>query len=327
MVKDWRPGASLDTLRRAASLRQGLRGYFDTTGALEVITPVLSRSGAPEPAIEAFDTRATERDGHLWLQTSPEFAMKRLVAAHGRDVWQLASVFRRAERGRRHNVEFQLLEWYRIGHDLEALIGDVCALLKHAVGDAAPFDRTPVIRRYGVCVREVLGDWPEHVTVPGVRARFEGAGRHFPAGIGDDELDAALHLLFDTFVVPRFDTDRPTFVVDYPPSQASLARCTVDRDGRTVAARVELYAGEVELANGFHELTDADEQRRRFESELSVRRANGQPLPPLDEAFLAALSCGLPDCAGIALGVDRLLMVAIGATSLDEVMSFADGRC
>jgi len=326
-MTDWRPGASLETLRRAAALRRGLREYFDLTDALEVITPVLSRSGASEPAIEAFDTRATERDGHLWLQTSPEFAMKRLVAAYGRDVWQLAPVFRRAERGRRHNAEFQLLEWYRVGHDLHALIRDVSALLAYVAGDVAPFDRTPLIRRYGVCVREVLGDWPEHATVAGVRVRFVEAGRHFPAGIGDHELDAALELLFDTFVVPGFDTDRPTFVTDYPPSQASLARCTVDEDGRDVAARVELYAGGVELANGFHELTDADEQRRRFDAELEVRRADGQPVPPLDEAFLAALASGLPDCAGIALGVDRLLMVAIGATSLDEVMSFADERC
>lgn len=324
---DWGPGATLATLRRAADIRRRIRTHFDATGALEVITPVLSRSAGPEPSIEPFDTRATAIDGHHWLQTSPEFAMKRLIAAHGQDVWQLAPVFRRAERGQRHNAEFQLLEWYRVGCELTGLMADVAALLTRVVGEVAPFDHAPITRRYGSCVREVSGHWPESLGVSDIRDLFARAGRHFPDGIADHEHDAALDLLFDTFVLPRLPVDRPTFVTGYPPSQASLARCTIDEDGRRVASRFELYAGTLELANGFHELTDADEQRRRFAEQLAMRQAACQPLPPQDEFFLAALRAGLPDCSGVALGVDRLVMLACGLDTLDQAMTFADERC
>lgn len=325
--RDWRPGASLATLRRAAHLRRRVREHFDATGALEVVTPVLSRAAGPEPSIEPFDTRSTAMDGRYWLQTSPEFAMKRLVAAYGQDVWQLAPVFRRAERGHRHNAEFLLLEWYRVGQDLAALMQDVAELLVRVAGEFPPFDRPPQTRRYGVCVREAAGDWPERLSVADIRDRFENAGRHFPDGVADHEHDAALDLLVDTFVLPELPTDRPTFIVGYPTSQASLARCTLDVDGREVAARFELYAGTVELANGFHELIDAGEQRRRFTEQLAARQADGQPLPDQDEAFLAALEAGLPDCSGVALGLDRLTMLACGLDSLDRVMTFADERC
>lgn len=326
VVSDWQPGASLDTLTFTAALRRRVRDYFDATGALEVITPVLSVGGPSEPAIEAFDTRVTSVDGVRWLHTSPEFPMKRLIARDARDIWQLTPVFRRAEQGQRHNREFLMLEWYRVGQNLEALMADVSAMLDAVVGSYSPFDSAPELRRYGVCVRALTDRWPEELSVADMRAFFEQHDRHFPASITDDEHDTALELFFDTFVVPQFPTDRPVFVTGYPPSQASLARLTRDESERRVAARFELYAGPVELANGYHELLDAKEQRQRFEAELYERRVNGQVLPPLDERFLAALESGLPPCAGVALGLDRLAMVALGETSLDAVVSFSDER-
>lgn len=323
---DWRAGATLDTLEFTAALRRRVRAYFDATGALEVITPVLSSAGASEPAIEAFDTRATPADGIRWLHTSPEFAMKRLLARDAKDIWQLAPVFRRAEQGHRHNREFQLLEWYRVGADLQALMQDVSALLRAAVGAHSPFATSAQTCRYGDAVRSLTGDWPEALEVADVARYFAEHNRHFPDSIAAQEQDAALDLFFDTFVVPQFAQDALTFVVDYPPSQASLARLTRDMHGRSVAARFELYAGPVELANGYHELLDAREQRGRFEAELAERRAAGQPVPPLDERFLAALEAGLPDCSGVALGLDRVAMVALGAQDLDAVLSFSDER-
>ncbi len=320
----WRPTASLEALEFTAGLRRRVRDYFDASGALEVLTPVMSRCGASDPAIEPFDTRATAEDDTRWLQTSPEFAMKRLLAAYGRDLWQLAPVFRRAERGHRHNREFQLLEWYRVGADLDELMQDVSALLHAVVGECPPFDREPVTVSYGECVKRVTGHWPESLGVSDIAVVFAERDRHFPDSIGADELDAALDLLLDTFVLPDFLTDRPTFITGYPPSQASLARLTHDEHGRDIAARFELYAGEVELANGFYELVDAAEQRRRFEADLSRRHGAGQVTPPLDTAFLAALDAGLPECAGVALGIDRLAMVALAKSRLSAVMSFDD---
>ncbi len=323
---EWQPGASLSTLEFTADVRRRVRRYFDATGSLEVVTPVLSCAGPSEPAIEPFDTRATAADGRRWLQTSPEFAMKRLVACYGRDVWQLAPVFRRAEQGQRHNREFLLLEWYRVGQDMDELMQDVSALLRATVGEHPPFDRASVTVSYGDCVRQLTGQWPEALTVESIRSLFAARQRHFPESIQAQELDTALDLLFDTFVVSAFSADCPTFVTGYPPSQASLARLAVDTHGRSVASRFELYAGEVELANGFHELVDAAEQRQRFEDEYAERAEAGQVLPAMDEAFLAALEFGLPECSGVALGLDRLAMVALAETSLDAVMSFSDER-
>lgn len=323
---DWQPGAPLATLEFTADLRRRVRKRFDATDALEVVTPVLSQFGPSEPEIEAFDTRKTAADGQRWLHTSPEFPMKRVLAAYARDIWQLTPVFRRAENGRCHNREFLLLEWYRVGADLEALMDDIAGLLRDCVGEHAPFDNAPVTVRYGVCVRSRTGRWPEELTVADIADYFKGQQRHFPESLEASELDAALDLLFDTFVLPEFATDRPTFVTGYPPSQASLARLAVDEDGRSVAARFELYAGVVELANGFHELVDAAEQRRRFERDLEVRAHRQQVVPPLDEPFLAALVSGLPECSGVALGLDRLAMVALGETSIGSVMCFADDR-
>lgn len=322
----WRPGASLAALRLAADVRRRMRSYLDGQGVLEVATPVASLVATSDPAIESLVTAATPTDSPLWLQSSPESACKRLLAAYGHDVWQLGPVFRANERGRRHAVEFNLLEWYRTGFDLDAMMADVEALVR-AVADGHEATRAPFERlSHGELVRDVAGEWPEALGVTEIAALFRARGASWPDGMRDDEPDAAVDLLFDEFVLPRLPTGRMVFVTGWPAGRASLARLCTDAHGRTVAARFELYAGALELANGYHELSDAAEQRRRFEADLGLRERRGRPAVPLDERLLAALEAGLPDCAGVALGLERLLMVLAGTDDIDAVMAFAGDR-
>ena len=343
---DWRPGASPGTLELGAAVRSRLRAHLDGQGVLEVTTPVLSRAAASDPAIESLATAPTRTDPARWLQTSPESAAKRLLAAHGRDLWQMGPVFRAGERGRRHNVEFTLLEWYRVGLGLEAVMADVEAAVRAAAGaratPGAPVDGPgvdpdrvgavlpgpePFARlSHGELVREVAGDWPERLSVADVERLFAERGASWPAAMDGDDPDAAIDLLFDEFVLPALAPDRFAFVTGWPASRASLARVATDGHGRAVAARFELYAGDLELANGYHELADAAEQRRRFEADLARRAARGQPPVPLDEPLLGALGAGLPDCSGVALGVERLLMALSGIDDIDAVTAFSDAR-
>lgn len=335
---DWRPSALLEHLRQSARLRRAVRQWADRQGILEVLTPVLSQAAATDPHVLSLSTRCGR-----YLHTSPEFAMKRLLAAHAAelaagddsaagnsalgqpDLYQIAPVFRAEESGRRHNTEFTLLEWYRLGMDHFGLMADVTSLLQHLWQE---FERPwPGIetRRYGVEVHRRLGVWPEALDTATVAAWFEQAERSFPASIGDD-VDAALDLFLDTFVLPEFVADGFTLLIDYPVSQSALARHGTDVDGRAVARRFELYFGPLELANGFHELHDPGVQRRRFEDDLLKRDALGVERVPMDERLLAALEAGLPDCAGVALGLDRLQMVLGRHEHIREVLSFDDER-
>ena len=314
---------------------------------LEVTTPVLSAAASSELHLDAF--RATGPSGGPlgWLQTSPEYPMKRLLAAHGVDVYQIAPVFRDGERGHRHNPEFTMLEWYRVGMDHVALMDDVESLLAalwpiggrawHPPERRACHDLVGAILGDGSSARgsgdegaveeraaERTGGEPLADTAR-IRAHFEREGRSFPASIGDDA-EAAFDLFMDEFVLPTLPGDRPTFVHGWPPSRASLARVGRDGQGRLVAERFELYVGTLELGNGFHELADAAEQRRRFEHDLSRRRALGRETPPLDEHLLAALEAGLPDCAGVAIGVERLAMAIGGLARIDDALAFGIER-
>lgn len=332
----WEPRAPLERLRFVASLRAVIRAWMSAENVLEVTTPVLSRAAPADLHLDAFRTAplpstptddGPSTDGSRWLQTSPEYPMKRLLAAHGVDIHQIAPVFRAGERGARHNPEFTMLEWYRIGMDHNALMDDVAALFETLW---RRFDRpwhSP--ERHGVhdLVNEVLGagaaatDRGPFLDVVQVRAHFLAEGRSWPASIGDDA-DAALDLLLDEFVLPRLPRDRLTFLHGWPPSQAALARLGTDAAGRDVAERFEVYMGALEIGNGYHELADADEQRARFEQELARRRAGGRETPPLDEGLLGALAAGLPDCAGVAVGLDRLAMALADVTHIDELIAF-----
>lgn len=297
-----------------------LRAFFAERGLLEVETPVLSQAAVTDPALASLSTiwagSAGAQGERLYLQTSPELPMKRLLAAGSGPIYQVCKVFRDGERGHRHHPEFSLLEWYRPGWTLEALIDEVAALVRWLLErPALEVERI----RYRDLFRERLRVDPLQAEVSALQAAGQAAGLSGCDGLELDR-DGWLDLLMSRCLEPELGRDRLTFVRDYPPSQAALAR--VQPGPHPVAARFELYLDGMELANGFDELTDAGEQRARFAADLDARRAAGLPQPPLDEAFLAALESGLPPTAGVALGLDRLLMCAIGAEHIDTVLAF-----
>lgn len=299
-----------------------VRHFFAARRVLEVETPALSPAGATDPAIESIAATARSLgSAPLYLHTSPEFAMKRLLAAGSGDIFEVCRVFRDDELGRWHEPEFTLLEWYRVGFDDERLMSEVAELIGAALataGEAVP--RRAVRVRYAAALELALGATPDAPTAELV-ARLAHGGIDVPPGLAHD---AVLDLAFATVVVAGFDPTALTFVHDYPASQAALARLKPTTP--PVAARFEVFCGGVELANGFHELTDPVEQRRRFEAERATRVRAGRHAPPLDEELLAALAAGLPDCAGVALGFDRLVALALGSASVAAAMSFAHGR-
>jgi lysyl-tRNA synthetase class 2 len=319
-VRPWQPGAGTDTLRARARLLAALRAFFQQRDVLEVETPVLSHAGGTDPALAPLVTTVGAQP--MYLQTSPEFAMKRLLAAGSGDIFQIARVFRDDEVGRHHNPEFTMLEWYRCGFDHHALMDEVAALLARVL----PADRFPSPARR-VTFHEVLAQSADidsaEPTAPTLRRRLSAAGVSIPEG-ADGDTEALLDLLLGEVVGPALGHDGPLMVYDYPASRASLA---IVRGGSPpVAERFEVYVSGIELANGFHELRDPQEQRARFEAEQAVRRAAGRREVPLDEALLAALEHGLPGCAGVALGVDRLLMCMLGAEHLSDVLAFDYAR-
>ena len=301
----------MEYLHKRAQLYENIRSYFKREGVMEVVTPVLSFAGNTDPAIESF---VTASDKPMYLHTSPEFFMKRLLAEGSGSIYQICNVFREGESGRFHNPEFSMLEWYRIGYDYHQLMDDVASLISSLVDQQLEIDKISYLQAF-----QAVGINPHEADT----ARLaESASEH---GIDMDSADSLaknqwLDLLMTHVVEPRLDKDKLTFIYDYPASQASLAQISVAE--YPVAERFELYWNGVELANGFSELQDAAIQRARFETENAQRIASGQNAMVLDEQLLRALEKGLPSCSGVALGLDRLLMILQGATSLSEVMPF-----
>jgi elongation factor P--(R)-beta-lysine ligase len=314
---DWRPTATLAALRQRARLLARAREFFAGRGVLEVETPILGSRGVSDPQIESMVTRIDGLPGPFFLSTSPEFSMKRLLAAGSGDIYQLCKVFRDGERGRWHNPEFTLLEWYRLGFDDTSLMREVESLIAQLL---APERRLQPAERltYAEALRRHAGVDP-HSAAEG--DLDHAAAKHGVACRAELDRDAKLDLLMGVVVGPRLGHERPCFICDYPASQASLARLKPGLP--RVAARFELYLDGVELANGFHELGHPEEQRERFAGDLATRRARGQREPPMDERLLAALAVGMPDCAGVAVGFDRLVAIALKATRLSEAMAFA----
>ena len=316
-------GASLETLRRRAAMLAAIRAFFAARGVLEVETPALSSAGVTDPAIESIAANAHSLAAPQYLHTSPEFAMKRLLAAGSGDIYQLCRVFRDDELGRWHQPEYTLLEWYRVGWDEQRLMTEVAELIAIALAAGAPGTASTARRivrlTYGQALSAVLGAPPDTPTAELVRL-LARQGIDVPAGLSHD---AVLDLAFGTVVLASFDASAVTFVYDYPASQAALAR--VKPTTTPVAARFEAFCGGIELANGFHELNDALEQRRRFVGDVEKRRAAGRNTPPIDEQLLRALP-SLPDCAGVALGFDRLVALATGHEALEGVLAFAHGK-
>jgi elongation factor P--(R)-beta-lysine ligase len=316
MSDDWRPTASLGALKNRAAMLAAARRFFAERGVLEVETPVLSAAAVSDPQIESLSTRVAGIAAPLYLCTSPEYAMKRLLAAGSGDIYQICRVFRDGERGRWHNPEFTLLEWYRLGFDDAALMSEVEALIG---GLLAPHRKLEPAERlsYSAALQRHAGVDAQQASE---RDLTEAARSHGVVCQADLDRDAKLDLLMGLVVGPRLGTERPCFICDYPASQAALAR--LKPGSPPVAARFELYLDGVELANGFHELSQSVEQRARFVQDLKLRRARGQVQPPLDERLLAALAAGLPDCAGVALGLDRLAAIALAAPRLADAMAF-----
>ncbi|MGB0713816.1 MAG: EF-P lysine aminoacylase EpmA [Gammaproteobacteria bacterium] len=318
---DWRPSASLAVLRERAAIVDRVRTFFKDRGLLEVETPALSVAAVTDPNISSFELPWNGPDpGKRYLHTSPEFPMKRLLAGGSGDIWQIARVFRDGEAGRRHNPEFSLLEWYRVGWDHHRLMDEVEDLLRLVMPELDDVHRLTYADAFLRC------DAPDpHGTEP---EQWHAFIRRVGIDVPDVErLDAAQcrDLVLTHRVEPRLP--RACFLHAYPADQAALARVSPARaDTPALAERFELYIDGVELANGFHELADSTEQRARFESENRSRVKQGMPPVVWDDSLLAALDHGLPDCAGVALGIDRLVMTALGLRALSEVMAFPVDR-
>lgn len=308
---DWRPSASIERLRQRALLLARVRGFFDNRGLLEVETPLLSAAASTDPMLESAQVRLDGTTDPRYLHTSPEFFMKRLLAAGSGPIWQICRVVRGNERGRRHNPEFTMLEWYRPGWDHQRLIEEVAELIQTICGPR-PQQRLgyrELFAPYGIDPHDAASD-----TLRKLAAQLTG---HV---MDDLDRDALLDLVLGQEISPTLGQGCITVVEDFPVSQAALARV---RPGKPpVAERFECFVDGMEIANGFHELADADEQRRRFAADQRKRGKNNQTVPPMDQRLLAALNHGLPDCAGVALGLDRLFMVALGVETIDEVMAF-----
>ncbi|KPN20644.1 elongation factor P--(R)-beta-lysine ligase [Xanthomonas sp. Mitacek01] len=318
------PSATFDTLRLRARLNATLRAFFAERGVVEVETPMLSQAGNTDPNVASFSTQFS---GHVsagsrtrWLRTSPEFPLKRLLAAGYGDCYELGRVFRDGEAGGRHNPEFTMLEWYRVGWDQFQLADETVALVQGAL--ALVERRADIVQTsYRALYLDTLGLDPVTATDSELQAAL-GDVRIDPEGLGRDDW---LDLLMTHRIQPANPDDRILVVQDYPASQCMLAR-VVERDGVPVAERYELYLGALELANGYHELADGAEQRARFERDHAVRRSRGADLPAIDDALLDALDAGFPDCAGVALGVDRLMMAMLGTGRIADVVAFDFGR-
>lgn len=307
------------TLQLRARLHTLIRDFFSVRDVLEVETPVLSAGANTEPNIASFSTRFS---GHVdsgprarWMRTSSEFAQKRLLALGIGDNFELGRVFRDGEAGKRHNPEFSMLEWYRVGWDHRRLAEEVIELVQAALALA---ERAATVYQSTYCdlFRDALDLDPFGADVAQLRLAL-GDVCIDPAGLSRDDW---LDLLLTHCIQPQFPPDRISVIFDYPATQCALAK--IRHSHPPVAERFELYLGTQELANGYHELTDADEQRARFTRDNARRRERGLPELAIDEHFLAALESGLPDCAGVALGIERLLMAMAGTEDIRDVLAF-----
>ena len=336
---DYLPTASWDNLRRRAALLRRVRAFFDERGFLEVETPVLSADTVVDRHLDPFQTGVPREPGRpsrrFWLQTSPEFAMKRLLVAgnvtsdsatseNAEDepptaIYQIARVFRLDEFGPRHNPEFTMVEWYRTGDGLDEamqLTGELCE---------ATLDRGPAERiSYADAFAEHVGVCPHTGMTEELIAAAERHEINVSGSMSEMDRDGWLNLLFAERVQPRLGVKQPTLLYDYPASQAALA--VVRHDSSPVAERFELFVDGLELANGYHELLDADELRRRNQAVNRERFGDGKRTLPEQSRLLKAMDAGLPACAGVALGFDRLAMLALGAKTLTEVIAFPFDR-
>ena len=318
MTLNWQPSASLAMLKSRARLLQQTRSFFYERHVLEVETPILSTTGSTEIHLDQFTVNDPVDRSTYYLITSPELAMKRLLAAGSGDIFQLTKVFRAGEKGKNHQPEFSMLEWYRLGFDLNALMEEVEQLFNLLLDERLTLAPTRIT--YANAFKHYLSIDPFTATQQELTECFADKTKTQPPVL--DNRQDYLDLLMSHLIEPQFEPGGLTFVTHYPAEQASLARIN-PKDPR-VAERFEVFAGGLELANGFYELTDFDEQRSRILVENSYRIATNKPEITVDKKFLAALEAGLPDCSGVAVGFDRLVMLVTGKQNITEVISFAN---
>nr|WP_287836736.1 EF-P lysine aminoacylase EpmA [Halomonas sp.] len=326
MTLNWQPTATMGTLRERARLIATVRAFFAARDIWEVETPVLGQGGSTDVHLVSLSSLARTDKGQrkLWLQTSPEFHMKRLLAADSGPIFQLAKSFRDGEVGARHNIEFTMLEWYRPGFTLAQLIEETTALVAHVL----PQSPGPVVYyRYRELFHRHLEVDPFTTSLVTLRSLAAERGNMSAQALAEEGRDTCLDLLMGMVIEPTLGQQELSVVVDYPASQAALARRHQDADGEWVASRFELYLNGIELANGYDELTDAEEQRQRFDADNAERRRLGLPEVDVDAHLLAALEQGLPASSGVALGLDRLIQLALGKTRLEEVLAFSTANC
>ncbi|KFZ30501.1 hypothetical protein IDSA_08135 [Pseudidiomarina salinarum] len=318
--ESWQPDASLAMLHQRAALLRQIREFFYARDVLEVDTPILSRFGVTDVHLSnaisylGKDTRA------WYLQTSPEYAMKRLLAAGSPSIYQLGKVFRNDELSTRHNPEFTMLEWYRLGFTMTELIAEVDLLLQVTL-NAAPAHRIS----YGqLFIDQLQVDIFSSNGFAGLQQALQGFPAVAELAARETDFDTLQQLALALIIEPRLDPSVPVILYDYPVSQAALAQ--VSAEDPRVACRFEVFYQGMELANGYQELTDATQQLQRFQLDQQRREQAGLPAMAIDSRLMAALEAGLPACSGIALGFDRLLMIRTGAQHIREVLPFSITR-
>ncbi len=319
----WQPSASIANLLKRAAIMAEIRRFFADRGILEVETPAMSQATVTDIHLFPFQTHfvgpGAAAGMDLYLMTSPEFHMKRLLAAGSGPIYQLGRSFRNEEAGRHHNPEFTMLEWYRPHYDMYRLMNEVDDLLQQIL----ECESAETLSYQQAFLRHLNVD-PLSVDKTQLRQVAETLGCGELANAEEDR-DTLLQLLFMLGVEPKIGQEKPAFVYHFPATQAALAE--ISTEDHRVAERFEVYFKGIELCNGFRELTDSREQRQRFEQDNRRRAARGLPQQPIDNYLLEALAHGMPECSGVALGVDRLVMLALKAASLSEVIAFPVDRC
>ena len=311
----WQASASIEVISRRARMLRDIRAFFDARQVMEVETPLLSAFATTDLHLQSFST--LYQDKKRYLNTSPEYAMKRLLALHQRAIYQVCKSFRVDEFGPNHNPEFTMLEWYQPGFSLSQLMDELEQLLVAIGIKGVQVQRMS----YKKLFEQHAGLNPHTVTSGQCRDCALEYEIEIPVGL-DDDVDEWLDWLLTQLVLPALNQEQFTIVFDYPQSQCALAKCVRNESDEIVAARFELFYGRIELANGFDELTDAQEQRRRFKGENDQRVKIGLSSQPVDRHLLEALEHGLPECSGIAVGLDRLLMMLCGEKQLADVLTF-----
>ncbi|MDR0237744.1 EF-P lysine aminoacylase EpmA [Acinetobacter sp.] len=319
MIIDFKPTCDLQALKARAKLYQQIRQFFEQRAVLEVETPILSQAGVTDVHLASIQAQRHLQGKKLthYLQTSPEFAMKRLLASGSGAIYQICKVFRDDEHGRKHNSEFTMLEWYRPKFNLKELMFEVTDLLNVVLAERFG-DIRPTVLSYKHAFIDRIDLNPLKATLSELKDAAKRVGLNLD--LGDDRL-AYIDLLFSHMVEPSLGFDTPVFLTDFPAELASLAKTKLDEDGELVAARFELYIEGLELANAYDELIDAEVLRSRFQADNAEREKLGLHVMPVDEYLLAALP-NMSECAGIALGIDRLLMVVMNQMKLEKVITF-----